>query len=241
MAYAAQHLLFRAGGPMGQTSSALTDTWSVGFRIFIGATPLDESKKVAFLDTVKTAVAAYHSSATLKNHPGAWLKTLTAAYIGMDGKYVDGANQPTTTYTYPAPQAGQGTIFHAYSTAMVLTLRSNISRGPGAYGRVYWPSAEGLDISGRWATTAVDIYLTAATTMLNAINQAARTFWSPASGISVFSNKGAGVIGTVVRVGIGRAPDSQRRRDNGIAEEHKYSTLTSAAATLAELEDRIYT
>lgn len=240
MAYSANHLLFRAGGTFGAVSSEQLEIWSVGFRIFLGSSPLDESKKIAFLETVSGPVNLFHTDSSLKLHRSAYLKKLTAAYIGLDGKYVGGHDQPTTEYIYSSPSAGAGSLFYPFSNAMVFTLSSDIDRGPGSKGRVYWPTSEGLDATGRWSASAVNAYLTKFQTLINAINQAARSFWSPAAGVSVFSSVGSGAIGTVTSVGVGRAPDTQRRRDNRLAEEHVYLPVTSAAAAIEAVQNRVY-
>jgi len=240
MSYSSQHLLFKMGGHMGVTAADTVEAWSAGMRLFIGPGPFTEAAKVTFLGQVQAAVRAFHVHLDTKVHGSAWLKTLTAAYIGVDGLYVGGDTQSTTKYEYATPAAGGGVQTLPYAHAMAYTLKTEKSRGPGSSGRFYIPSGLAVDSSGRWSLGQTGICVDAAKVLLDAINTAARGIWSPASAIGVFSQVGSGTFGTVLKVGVGRSPDSQRRRDNKLKEEHFYKNLGSAAAVQGDLDERVY-
>lgn len=239
MAYAAQHLLFRIYGGFGTVIASPVENWSCGLRIFTGASSLTEQKKVDFLAAIEAAVKSFHGQASVKAGASTSLLKLSAAYIGLDGKYVGGDSQPTTERVLATPIFGSGAQQLPFSHARVLTLRSDIDRGPGAYGRIYWPSQETISADGKFGLTPTTDFSFYGATLIDAVNTAARAQWTPSSAVSVFSNKGVGTIGTVVRVGAGRAPDTQRRRDNQIAEEHAYTELGTTllvSAALSEVE-----
>lgn len=235
MPYAAQHLLLRAHGSFGSIVSETIEEWSMSWRIFIGATALTEQKKIDFLTSVKPWIDNFFVSTGVHAHPAAWLKRLTAAYIDLDGKYVGGDAQPTTETFYAVPNSGTGSNGHPYSHAMVVSLRSDIDRGPGHAGRFYVPSGENVDNTGRFAPSIVSSTVAAARALIDQINGSARASWSPASAVSVFSKVGTGTIGTVTSVACGRAPDTQRRRDNDVLESYTSLDLTT---TLAASEAR---
>ena len=240
MAYASQHLLLRFTGTIGVLSTDDSEVWGAGVRIFIGPGPFEESEKQAFLTAIAVASQTFWTDSNCDHHGSAWLQALTAAYIGIDGKYIDGDDQETTKHVYISPQKGGGVATLPYSHAMAYTLKTDIPRGPGSSGRFYMPSGLTVDSSGRWSAAQVGLAAVPARTWLDAVNTAARAIWSPASNVSVYSNKGLGLIGTVLRVGVGRAPDTQRRRDNKLLEEHVFEDLTTTALRANERANRVY-
>lgn len=240
MPYAAQHLLFRWGGFFGADAATQKDIWSCGVRIFLGASPLTEEKKTAFLTAVAPALATWWNANATQGHPSAWQSEINCAYIDLDGKYVGGDEQPTTRLPMTPPVAGKGGLTHAWSTAMVVTLSSDIDRGRGSRGRYYVPTGMGIDANGVFPQGNLSAFVLAQRTLIDALNTAARAQWSPAAGVSVFSQLGAGTIGEVVRVGSDVAPDTQRRRDNKLVEPRTEINLTTAAAARAAIQDRVY-
>lgn len=240
MAYAAEHVLLRIHGGFGVTIGAPVEHWSVGLRIFIGSVALTESQKTAFLAAIETPIKTFHADTFVKS--GAYTSVLraTAAFIGLDGKYVGGDSQPTTERLFASPVFGSGAQQLPFSHARVLTLRSDVDRGRGAYGRIYWPCQETIDPNGKFSVTGTTNSAIQGKVLIDAINTAARVVWSPASAVSVFSQLGLGTIGTVTKVGCGRAPDTQRRRDNDVQEEHVYQDLTTTFAARQAIEDRDY-
>lgn len=238
--YGSNHLLFRWGGNFGVLDTDTIEAWSCGVRIFIGPGPFTEAAKSTFLTSVQAAVDAFHVHIQASHAGTAWLKKLTAAYIGVDGHYVGGDTQPTTQYIYAAPKKGTGVSDLPYSHATAYTLRSDLPRGRGHVGRFYMPSGMRVDTSGRYTAAAALNGATAAKTLIDALNTTARTTWSPASAVSIFSGLGTGQIGTVMAVGVGRAPDTQRRRDNNILEEHQYVDLGTTLLRSQQLADVEY-
>jgi len=234
VSYGAQHVQFRMLGVFGPLHSDPREIWGVGLRIFIGATALVEADKAEFLAAVKTAASAFHNSAVNKAPSSCWLTKLTAAYIGMDGKYVGGAAQPTTEDLYTTPLNGGGDPTMPFSHARVYTLRTDQERGRGSVGRIYYPSGWKVDSSGLWTAAECQQAADAFRTYVDAINTAARSVWSPASAVSVFSGMGTGEIGEVLTVQVGRAPDTQRRRDSSLPESY----LSSDLATTLEARER---
>jgi hypothetical protein len=209
-------------------------------RVTTGGGALSEEQKSAFLEGVKDAFQNFHVNQTVKAGTKAFLTKLTAAYIGTSGFYLGGDTQPTTEYIYPSAIVGFGSHQLPFSCARVVTLRTNIERGRGAYGRFYWPCQEIVDAEGHWAVSDVTTVATQAKTLIDSVNNAARVVYTPASSVSVFSSMGTGEVGKVIRVGVGRAPDTQRRRDNKVKEEHVYANLGTVAADLEERQSRIY-
>jgi len=195
---------------------------------------------LTFLNTVQGPVKDFWTNLDVKGHTSAWLKSLTAAFIGLDGRYVGGDTQATTTYNYTTPTNGGGAGGLPFAHSMAFTLKSDIYRGRGHIGRFYLPSGLTVDTSGRWSVNQCQLAAGPARIMLDAVNTAARGVWSTGSYIGVFSELGSGTIGEVQQVGVGRGPDSQRRRDNKIKEEHSYLTLTTAAARQKQLQEREY-
>lgn len=245
--YVQPFLQFRAHGILGPSSTAPVEAWSWGLKFSVPGSGLDEAKKIAFLQTVQVAVKTFHTSSAVVAHPQSFLSHLTAAYIDTDGHYVGGSEQPTTEYAYQGTLgAGAGAAGQPYSHAICFTLTSNIDRGSGSRGRFYVPSGMAVATDGRWTATQANNAMGAAKTMLQALGQAAKSIWSPAGDLSTFSGVTPTSVdqnpkrGTVLTVGVGRAPDTQRRRDNKLLEERVDSVLNPEL--LAELvSGRVYT
>lgn len=237
--FAENHLQFRIHGHFGTAPTDQIEHWSVGFRVRIGAAAPAEDKKQAFLLAMKPRVQSFHENATV--HPGThvYVSKLTAAYIGTDGHYVGGDSQPTTEEFFSPAIAGSGTTGAPYSHARAFTLRTDIDRGRGAYGRFYYPTSDLVDSTGRWSSSAVLSAANAGASFVNDINVAARAQWATNASVCVFSTYGT-AVGVVLNVGVGRAPDTQRRRDNRLAEEHYYALVPGMTALNRERAKRVY-
>lgn len=227
-------------GVFGAAATTGTEQWSWGLRINPGlGAAFDESKKTAFLAGIQGATNGYHVDTYMKNHANAWLTHLTCAYIGEDGKYVGGDTQPTTVYTYSPAVKGTGATTVPWSHSRVITLRSSIERGAGAYGRFYTPCGETVQLDGRFDPSAQQTVADVSRTYIDTVNTQARLQW-PGANVSIMSTVGTLPIGRVIAVGAGLQPDTQRRRDNRLPEVHKYANLTTAAAELASRQERQY-
>lgn len=241
MSYSQQHLLFRVLGTFGTVETETLDIFSYGVRVAIPGASLGEVQKTNFLAAMKTPTEVFHRSSLVQAHGSAWLEKITAAYIGTNGLYVGGDAQPTTELLYasPRPQGG-GSQASPFTGAMAFTIQSTIDRGRGHSGRFYVPSSMAVTSDGRWPLSNVQSARNAGRIWLDAINTAARAAWNPSAGIGVFSRLDAGVTGIVVKVAVGRAPDTQRRRDNRLDEEWEFTNLTTAATALEAKQTREY-
>jgi hypothetical protein len=191
------------------------------------------------LSAIRAPLATYHNSAAVGAGTAAWLDQVSGAYIGTDGKYALGALQSTTVINLTTSSQGQGSGAGPWPTANVLSLRSLLTRGPASHGRVYWP-AGGNAIStttGVLSGAVVTGVVTAAQTLLNAINvQAALAFGSNA-GVGLVSPKGTGFQSPVTRVGVGQKLDHMESRERDLPEQHQFLPLTVSLALLEELDD----
>lgn len=205
-------------------------------RFMIGSSPMDEAKKLAFLQTIASPIDTFHTSNASGAGTQHWLQELQAAYIGTDGKYVGGGSQDTTTLKYATPHASFLTNKVTWDLARTFTLRTAVPRGRGHVGRFYYPCAAVVDDDGRWSVSTVTQTANAAKAMLDAVNSASKTVWPDGHGLSVFSPLGV-YPNPVVRVEVGRAPDTQRRRTKSLLEEHVGVDLVGASS-VRELRQR---
>lgn len=240
MPYVGNHVLFRGHGSFGLIESGEIEYFSWGLRIFISGAPLVEQDKADFLLAVQGATKSFWVNSESRLHAQSFLKRLTAAFIGPDGKYVGGDQQPTTEYIYSVAGRGAGGNTQPYSQAACLSLWSEIDRGPGHSGRIYLPSGHACDGDGGFQVGHVASLQDVAKTWVDNVNTAARTVWPANSGVAVFSKVGTGLVGPVTRISVGRAPDTQRRRDNRVPEDHNPVLLATAAAVRAEKAARRY-
>lgn len=234
------HLLLRVHGVFGGNYASPLEHWSYGMRIKIGLGLMTEGAKEDFLTAIHTAVNSFHTASGNKVSGSAWLTKTTAAYIGTDGLYVGGDSQPTTEDIWATPVKGLGASDQPYSTAYAVTLDTGLPRGPGSKGRFYVPVGWPVDTSGRWIVGDVTTMAAGARTLLNAINTAAVDGWGADAGVHVMSTVAPYPVGRVIRVGVGRAPDTQRRRDNKLLEEHVWDNLTVALAAREDARERTY-
>lgn len=175
--YSRAHYVFRAIGHFGSSPTNFLDHWSSGFRLGLvgGDVPVGVPLE-PFLETVYTAIQAFHTSGGAKAGTNCFLDELTIARVGLDGKY-DPPAQETTRRAYASPPIGSGTTIHPWNTAMVISLRTPFPRGIASNGRTYWPTtAMPIDgATGRVAQDALEAYVAAAKTMIQAINAASQS------------------------------------------------------------------
>jgi len=186
---------------------------------------------VTFLENVATPISTFHGG-QIAAGTTCFLTELTAAYIGKDGKYVGGAAQNTTRRKYGTPVAGAGAAQFPWSQALVLSLRTVLSRGRGSNGRVYWP-ATGMSIQGATGligTAQIDPTADDAKVLLDALNSAAKAAMPGTGGLSVMSNVGTGISATVTSVRLGRKLDRQERREKRLSEAYVTRQLAGVFA-----------
>lgn len=237
MVFSSNFVYLRAIGTLGNNGEGV-EQWSAGMKIPMPTAP-SASSLSAFLETVSVAYSAFHTDSGNGFGSTCFLKQLTAAYVGTDGKYVGGGAQSTTVYNYGTPQAGTGTGVLPFSTAVVLSLRTANSRGPASNGRVYWPKLA-VPISptlGTWAIGEGTAMAGKAANLINQINAACTSILGGGGFVSVMSQVGPRhAIVTSVRVG--HKPDRQERREKKIAEAYGTAAVASVAGVLAERLNR---
>jgi hypothetical protein len=240
MAFSSTHVLFRINGVFGPTAAAGVEIWSCGLRINTGTTNNSEAAKTAFLETVSVPVNTFHIGGDASAGVATWLTSVSAAYIGEDGKYVGGGAQTTTVRPYTTPPAGAGAQVSSWDVARVYTLRTAQARGRGHVGRFYYPCQATVGTDGRWAAGLATNAAGAARILIDQVNAASKLVWTASFGVSVMSFVG-GVSYQVNAVEVGRAPDTQRRRTNNLAEDPARSLVTGVLRTEEVVAGQVYT
>ena len=217
--YSRAHYVFRILGFFGSSSTTQTEQWSTGFRLgqLASDVPVGVSL-VPFLETVSGAIAAFHSSSSSYSSSNSFLKELTIARVGLDGKY-DPESQQTTRRPYSPIIAGVSTAVHPWTTATVISLRTGFPRGIASNGRTYWPTpAANIEpTTGRVHPTAQNNFAAAAKTMIDAINTAANSQIGTLVRVGVMGadgKTGSARVGHVDRIRVDDRLDSIERREN---------------------------
>lgn len=239
MTYSMDHVHLRLHGTLGNNTTGV-DQWSVGLKIPRPEGSVTGAQMTAFLAAVSGAASALHGSTAMKVGSTIFLKRLTAAFIGLDGKYVGGGAQPTTVYDYATPVAGNGAVVMPWSTCNVISLRTAVTRGRGSNGRVYYPStAQALDAAtGGFIPASMASVASTFKTFLDAVNAAATTeLPSSTHKVSVMSNLGGGTTNQVTSIRVGVRPDRQERRENGVAENYQTAVIALTASDAAALAE----
>lgn len=237
MTYSSPFVYTRILGTLGNVSTGV-EQWGVGFKIPLGVAP-SPATLTAFLQTISPAVVTFHTGSPIAVGTNVYAKQLTAAYIGTNGRYVGGGTQATTIYDIPSTPAGAGTPTQPFSTAMVISLRTQFSRGLASNGRIYYPSLGSAvtATTGLWVSTVGTAWASAAKTLLDNINAAAASILNTSNRVSVMSNVGAGQTAPVTSIRCGLKPDRQERREKRLGENYQTAQLASTAALLASVRD----
>lgn len=246
--YANNALLVKAVGHFG-TSGTTVDIWSCGWRF-----PVDDSFSIehaqldSLLATIAPAVSAFHQNANTGGGTNTFLDKLTAAIIGKDGRYF-GSQQETREHVYATPVGAAQTPTHPFSTALCYTHFSFFPRGKASKGRVYWPATALAINQATGATGAPALAGPVYQTLVNSMNQAVDGIADVSSlgvlGVKTTELPGGSPArtGLVLAIGVGQAPDTQRRRDNKVLELHTSLPVqfhTSDGVLLQELSrDRL--
>lgn len=236
MAYAERFVYLTVKGSFGPAATTVLEEWQAGFKFRHPDAPPTPAQLVAFLESAATPVANFHGNSSVNAGTNCYLKELNVAYIDTDGKYVGGAAQVTTKRPYPTPVAGQGTTTYPYTQALVISLRTVLTRGPGSNGRVYWP-VTGMGIAGGTGTVAsvpLSSFADAAQTLINALNAAKVAQMPGTGGLAVMSQVGAGIAATVTSIRVGAKMDRQERRERDIPEG--YVTRGVTVVGLADID-----
>jgi hypothetical protein len=239
MAFSSTHVLFRINGVFGPSAAGGVEIWSCGMRINTGTTNNSEQAKTAFLETVSVPVNTFHLLPDVAAGVATWLTSVSAAYIGEDGKYVGGGAQTTTVRPYTTPPAGAGAQTSSWDVARAYTLRTAQARGRGHVGRFYYPCQGAVGTDGRWTVGQVTNAASGARAMIEQVNSAAKLVWTASFGVSVMSFVG-GVSYQVNAVEVGRAPDTQRRRTNALVEAPVRSNVSGVLRTEEVVAGQVY-
>jgi hypothetical protein len=205
-----EHLYLQWGGTLPGS-----EEWSCGVRI-ASTTP---GAFVGWSSGMETAMAAalatFHASADAQIAPSAVLTFMKLNDIGVDGRYL----QPITHEHIFANIAGGGTAAKTppNQVACAVSLLTAVSRGPAHRGRFYMPLPTVTPYGdGGFDPTQRDSIVTAATTLLTALNAA-----DAGHKVAVFSRKsGAAAHRLVTSIKVGRVLDTQRRRRSSLVEAY---------------------
>lgn len=199
-----------------QGSSPGGEVWSVN-PAFIGNFETNPPTQ-DWLESWATAIAALLPTGLGSYAAGALSSRFTIDRVRTE---LYGANGRLAAYSEAAPPTsagGSGSLVHPVSTAVAVSLYTNIP-GRRYRGRIYWPAA-GLSLdssTGRIAPSNTLGLAQDVAALLQDIEQAAPTGWEPVLG--VYSRVlGAGVAVTQLRVG--DVPDTQRRRRDALKETY---------------------
>jgi len=228
MPYSERYVYTRILGTLGNNAAGV-EQWGVGFKI-PQAGDVSPAQLAEYLSDIAPTVATFHALSSLKVGFQVYLKELTAAHVGVDGKYVGGGAQATTHHAYATPVAGGGSNADMpYSTAMVISLRTALTRGRGSNGRIYYPLLGQVitSVSGTWTAALALEWAQKSRDLLDNINAQAAINFGGSPGVAVMSNLGSGTTAKVTSVRCGVKPDSQERRERAIEEAYQVAALAT--------------
>lgn len=240
MPYAEPYVYVRAIGSFGLTAGDNWEQWSAGMKLRNPGVAPTALQLVSFTETVKGLWSTYHNSSSAGTGSSCWLKEIQSAFVGTDGKYVGGASQNTTRSALATPVQGQGTGANL-PQAIVISLRTSLTRGPGSNGRIYMP-ALGLGVAGTSglinpSTTA--LVAGVAKTLIDGINSAADTHLPGSGGVSVMSQVSTGVAATVTSIRVGNKMDHMESRERDLTEVYATQTISTVSAFVAPDPSRL--
>ena len=241
MPYSVPFVKINATGHFGGSTTDIVEKWSAGLHLtknggVIGGT----SELTSFLTTWTGLLKTFHGTLGVQAGTSCWLSEVNGAYIGTDGKYALGALQTTTRVPVSPITAGQISTVAPWATAMAISLRSLLTRGPASHGRSYWPWT-GIALTsatGRITSAQQTTYATAFKTLLDGTNSAAAAVFGAGTNVGLVSNRGDGFQSPVVRFGIGAKPDHMESRERDLPEAYVFQTPVLAATLMQELDDR---
>lgn len=231
MTYAEPYVYLRFLGSFGTTAAANIEQWSAGFKLRNPGVAPSSTNLQTFADAAKARWSTFHTSVGAATGSYCWFKEAQTAYVGVNGKYVGGSGQSTTRSILATPVQGQGASGAPFTQALVISLRTALTRGPGSNGRVYvpWLGGAGVQMStGTIASSQVASFVAAAQNLVNGLNVDARAALPGTGGISVMSNVGAGVAATVTAVRVGDKVDTHETRERSIKESYTQLSITPA-------------
>lgn len=228
MPYIQQHVLMGIHGVFGTTAALPVEQWVTTLRIAHGSPGPTDFAVAGFLGACVAPVKAFHTGSGSLASTFCWFTHLTGARIDFDGKYIGGAEQNTTVVDANPAVSGPGTMNLPITTALVRSLRTGKSRGPGSNGRMYYPCL-GANVTaaeqGRLAAATALTCATAFATMLGAIGAAAEASFSTPAFPAVESKVGSGHEEQIFQVRVGRRLDHMESREKNLAEDWQIATV----------------
>lgn len=202
MAYPAAHSLLTFSGP----AYGELEQWATGVRLRRTTVP-----SVAEVEAAGEAFIAFMNNSEMQGSGACKMQSAKWAPQNVEGKYGDGA---PVEHLFANRTIGTNQSMPA-QIAVVISLRTARPRGRASNGRMYIPALPQLEANtGKFSVaTALDI-ATAAAEMLTAIGAALSTQCVVGSAV------GTGLLENVTGVRVGRVPDTQRRRREGLVEDY---------------------
>nr|CRY95982.1 hypothetical protein [uncultured prokaryote] len=222
-----RHFLYSFRGHFGSSSGATLDEWSCGIRV----------GRVAdgFPDLIASQVLAADAA-------GDWKKFFGTSTIGIGSNtffdyvrlYTIGTDGKAEGEIFEAepeggPTAGRDAPSLPLQCSTVVTF-DTVTRSRPRYGRIFVPTT-GNDVggAGRMSTSVQGNLLTAATTLVNDLNNLPGADVGDdvrAHIVSVVSSVGEGGIKPVLRVRVGDVVDTMRSRRNSLTESYVSADIT---------------
>lgn len=210
MAYATDFIKISISGTCYQDQ----EIWNTGFNVI--ASPNKDIDTSVLSDIASIVADAWKSFFAVSGQgvgisSSYYTDVVKASHIGVDGKVV--GNEVYEEFYEPSIRGGQSSFKPAPQLALVVTLRSDIRKGPAALGRMYLPSpfseveANG-EVTNSQRTTMQDRF----SKFLDTVNLALPTDMN----LGLTSPVGDGVQSSITRFRIDSRIDTQRRRANHI-------------------------
>lgn len=204
MPFPAAHSLLTFSGP----AYADQEEWSTGCRLRRSTAPTE-----AQLSAAADAFLGLTGTTALGASNAARLVSVKWSPQNTEGKYGDAESVEFLR----APAALGSNDRMPAQIAVVISLRTARPRGRGSNGRMYIPALPTLEANtGRFSAGDASTIAAAAADFLSGVGDALGT------DVVVGSQVGSGLLETVTAVRVGRVPDTQRRRREGLPES--YST-----------------
>lgn len=208
----APHLVLQWGGKL----SGGAEEWSCSLRFARTTGLAGNGYSDTMLTACKNAIQTFHADGTVKISSQAKLSYVKLNPVDVNGHYTDANTHQIIVADVGGGYAGQ---IYPNQVALAVTLNTAFSRGPAHKGRFYIPipclSVATLQ-NGLISSTDATAVKTAATTMLNSLNNAAADM-----SVAVFSRKaGSPAHHNVTSISVGQVLDTQRRRRRKLLEAY---------------------
>lgn len=165
-------------------------------------------------------ITTFHSDGQAHIGTSAKLQFVKFNKIKVDGRYQD-LNSNTATFPDVAGGGGPANV-HPNQCALVVTLLTDVQRGPGSKGRFYLPApAVAVQPDGLISQGVADDVRTAARTLIEALSDVPGPDGLTPANVVVMSRKaGKPSARRVTGIQVGRVIDTQRRRRRSLPENY---------------------